>query len=253
VPQTLIDIHCHLLPGIDDGCRDLDDSLACIRRLIQAGYAGSICSPHIVPAEFPLNDPPFIAAQVEFLRQAVAEAKLPYKLWPGAELRLSDDVVAWMGVHGVPTLADSNCVLCDFWDPFWPAWVNKSLRWLLDQHCQPILAHPERLPIRRDLDRRLEELARMGVWFQGNFACLTGSEGADADRLVRQGLEMRRYQFMALDVHRPDTLGVRLDGLAVVAAEFGPELVAELAGAAPQRLILSRDAADQSPPDGARP
>jgi protein-tyrosine phosphatase len=243
----LIDIHCHLLPGLDDGCRDLDEALTCIRRLGRAGYGGAICTPHIVPEEYPRNEPGLIRAQTQALRQALADARLPFEVWPGAELRLAADVTAWMGVYGAPTLADSNVVLCDFWDPSWPAWVNQSLRWLLDQHCQPILAHPERLPARRDLDRRLTELADMGVWFQGNFVCLTGAEGAEADRLTRAWLEARRYQFMALDTHRPDTLGVRLDGLALLAAEFGPEALAELSDAAPRRLILSARAKPSGP------
>jgi len=117
-----------------------------------------------------------------------------------------------------------------------------SLRWLLEHHYQPILAHPERLPAGRDLDRRLDGLAEMGVYFQGNFACMTGTEGADAGRIVRQLLDERRYTFMALDVHRPDTLDPRLDGLALVGAELDPQAVTELTDAAPRRLILGEPA-----------
>jgi protein-tyrosine phosphatase len=236
-PTGRIDIHSHMIPGIDDGCQDIDESLACVRRLIELGYAGSICTPHVVPAEFPQNQPQHIAAWTRQLQQAIDDAELTYRVWPGGELRLSADIVSWMQTHGVPTLAGSRCVLMDFWEAKWPKWVASTLDWLVGGRYQPILAHPERLPASRDLDRRLADLASQGIWLQGNFACMTGREGFAADQMVRKLLSEERYQFMALDMHRPDSLEDRLDGISLVEAEFGPEVVESLTVEAPRRLI----------------
>ncbi len=237
-PSGYIDIHSHLLPGVDDGCADLEQSLACVHRLMEAGFVGSICTPHIYPEIFPDNKPTNIAQWTRQLRQALADNGVDYPIWSGGELRLLPDSVSWMQEHGVPTLAESRCVLMDFWEKKWPRCVEETMRWLLDNGYQPILAHPERLPATPDLDKRLMALEAMGVWLQGNFRCMTGEEGYHADRLVRHLLQGGRYKLMAMDMHRPETLEGRLDGLQLVAAEFGQGTLEQLAITAPRELIF---------------
>ncbi len=232
-----IDMHSHLLPGIDDGCADLEQSLAAVRHLIAAGYGGSICTPHIWPTVY-TNAPDHIRAWTIQLQQQIRVAGLSYTVWPGGELRLFEGAVEWMKQHGVPTLADSKCVLVDFWEDEWPNWTGDCFRWLLDGGYQPILAHPERLRPMADLDEQLKQIAAMGVWFQGNFACMTGEEGIHADRRVRQFLRAGRYRFMALDMHRPATLEGRLDGVKLLEEEFGTEMLDRFIVEAPRKYIL---------------
>ena len=69
-----MDIHSHLVPGIDDGCRTLDESLTCIRRLKEIGFVGTICTPHYWPRLFPENLPVQIAEKTELLRAALGRA-----------------------------------------------------------------------------------------------------------------------------------------------------------------------------------
>ncbi len=237
-PEGYLDIHSHLLPGVDDGCADEDESLACVTRLIEAGFTGTICTPHIYPEIFPDNKPVNISQWTRQLRQRLADSGVTYPIWSGGELRLTPNCVSWMQEHGVPTLAESRCVLMDFWEEKWPRCVESTIRWLLDNRYQPILAHPERLPALTDLDRRLAALEQMGVWLQGNFRSMTGEEGYHADRLVRHLLEGGRYRLLAMDMHRPETLEGRLDGLQLVAAEFGQAAVDELTFEAPRKLIF---------------
>lgn len=238
-PRGLIDIHCHLLPGIDDGCETYDESFACIRRLRAAGFVGSICTPHVWPELFPENTPANIDAWTRELRERLAEAGLRYDLWSGGELRMFRGVVDWLEEQGVPTLGPSRCVLVDFWEDRWPKWVTPAFQWLLDQGYQPVLAHPERMRKTRDLLDRLADVQAMGVWLQGNARCMTGEEGFDADRLVRELLAEGRYRFFALDLHRPDGIEGRLDGLSLVEAEFGEQTIEQLLVDAPRRDILA--------------
>ncbi len=233
-----IDIHSHLLPGIDDGCVTLDETLAAVRLLLEAGFCGSICTPHIWPERFPQNTPQHVAAWTRRLQSQVREAGLDYDLWPGGELRLSEGAVAWMGEHGVPTLAASRCVLTDHWEDSWPDWIDGTLAWLLQEGYQPILAHPERVPPSETLDARLRKLADMGVWMQGNLRSMTGEDGYHADRRVRELLKEQRYAFMAMDVHGPLCLPGRLDGIKFIEEEFGRDLVDRLTIDAPRESIL---------------
>ncbi len=238
IPLGRIDIHSHLLPGVDDGCADLDESLASIATLMQNGYVGSICTPHIWPAAFPDNLPSNIEAWVQTLRQQLADHGVHYRVWPGGEVRLHKHVIDFFKTHGVPTLCGTNRVLCDAWFDKWPRWIDKAFEWLLTKGYQPILAHPERLNVSDGLGDRLTPLTDVGVWLQGNFQSFTGELGYLADRYVRQFMAEGRYTFLAMDMHRPRALPARLDGLQLAVQEFGQETIDEMIEARPRKLIL---------------
>ena len=233
-----IDIHSHILPGVDDGCRDLDESLACVRRLLEEGFIGSICTPHVYPESPWCPTIKQIQTRVEQLAGDLRNTGLNYHLWPGAELRLFDGVVDWMEVHGPPTLAGSRCVLVDFWVNRWPMWVIPAFEWLLEHGYQPILAHPERLGCTDELDDRLLEVTQMGVWLQGNFRSMTGQEGIYANHWVRKLLDEGLYRFMAMDMHRPNQLDARFVGMRTVEKNYGIQVLDSLTMNAPCRDIL---------------
>jgi protein-tyrosine phosphatase len=235
-----IDIHSHLLPGIDDGCIDQNESFACVRRLQAAGYVASICTPHVVPDIYPHNTPTNIHQWTIHLAAQFAEAGVSYQLWPGGELRLFKGAEKWMREHGVPTLAASRCVLFDHWDQKWPRWADKIIQWLIDEKYQPIMAHPERTNANYHQPHKLDEFVAMGVWLQGNFRAITGEDGYIADQLTRQYLAAQRYQLMALDMHGPDSLAGRLDGMRLVAMEHGQALVDHFTITAPRQLIFGQ-------------
>ncbi len=238
-----IDIHSHLLPSIDDGCVDLEQSLECVRCLIEAGFVGSICTPHILPEDPACNAIEHIRAWTTQLDRSIREAGLAYRVWPGGELRLYDGVIDWLGERGVPTLAGSRCVLVDFWEAHWPKWATDAFAWLIKRGYQPILAHPERLACTHELDKRLTEIVDMGVWLQGNFRSMTGEEGVEPDRWVRRLLGEGRYHFMAMDMHRPDTLSGRFDGLEMVQQEFSQKVLDHFLVDAPRSCIFTSDPA----------
>ena len=220
-----IDMHSHLLPGVDDGCSTVEESIACVRRLIEAGFTGTICTPHILPDMFPGNTPANIRRMTANLQEDLENEGLFYQLWPGGELRASQSIIPWMKDHGVPTLADSRCVLIDFWAEKWPKWALKLFEWLLAENYQPILAHPERIGCCYRDPKKLAQVVKMGVWLQGNCRSFTGEDGYGADQLIRQLLDANAYLFLALDMHGPNSLEARLDGMQLIAAQYGDQQV----------------------------
>lgn len=222
-----VDIHCHLLPLIDDGCEDFTQARAIVAALIQRGYVGSICTPHLWPQLFPANTPEAVRAWTAALRLELQRQGVDYQLWPGGELRIFDGVTPWMAEVGVPTLADSRYVLCDFWEDAWPAYADEAFRWLLERDYTPILAHPERINIRdlAAIEARLDDAQAAGVLLQGNFRCFTGEEGPLCDQRVRRWFEQGRYTFLAMDMHRPNSMQGRLDGLDIAIEDYGPEAI----------------------------
>ena len=149
-----------------------------------------------------------------------------------------DGAIDWMKNYGVPTLAGSRLVLTDFWEEKWPPWIVGIYQWLLANRYRPILAHPERMPAGKSVATGLDTLVEMGVWRQGNLRCFTGEDGYQPDQNIRKFTRQGQYHFMALDMHGLECLEGRLDGMQLMAQEFGSDLLDELTIDAPRRLIL---------------
>jgi protein-tyrosine phosphatase len=232
------DLHCHLLPGIDDGCEDMEESLECIRLLSAAGFRGAVCTPHACVGGFPDNTPKNIARWVNELREEIREAGLSYSILPGAELRLAANNLAWFSLNGVPTLGDSRAVLCDWWGDDWPAFCDITLDHLLARGYQPILAHPERMGLSDSLlTKVLESLERRGVWLQGNLNSLGGGEGKRARELAWELLGRGRYQLLSTDTHDPGSVPPRLKGLEITVRDAATGVVDNLLGKATRAAI----------------
>ncbi len=232
-----IDIHSHLLPAIDDGCRELDDSYDSVERLIEMGFVGTVCTPHVWPRAYPGNTPAAIDQMVRQMRQRLSEEGLDYQLWSGGELRLWPKAVAWCKENGVPTLGDSKHVLVDFWEDTWPRYANKTMDWLRGEGYTVVLAHPERLGVGKGLEAKLESLMQQGVLLQGNLRCFTGEEGPRAQDRAKAWLERGWYHVLALDMHGPERLEGRLAGLAIVESLVGPAQLKRLTEDVPRELL----------------
>lgn len=235
-----IDIHSHLLPGIDDGCSDIEESFTCVRRLIAWGYAGTICTPHVWPEQMPDNLPANIRRWTAELQERLDDEGLDYRLWPGGELRLYEGLEKWIDEFGAPTLAGSRCLLVDFWVDRWPDWVLPTFQALIDRGYQPIMAHPERMKWNDELMARLIDVSRLGVWLQVNANSLTGLEGPTAASVSRSLLKASGYHLAGLDMHRPKTLESRFTGFEQLRAEFGERTLDALTIDAPRRLIFGQ-------------
>jgi len=232
-----IDIHTHLLPAIDDGCTLPEQAITTIRALIERGYSTCVCTPHIWPDIFPGNTPQNIAYWTEQLSKRLAEEQVAFQLLPGGEARLFKDAVRWMKNHGVPTLGPSKAVLLDTWDDGFPKHAYKTLDWLLAEGYRPVLAHPERSRMGTGFASILERLAGQGVLIQGNLMPFAGHDLPGSEDLAWRFLEEGRYDILALDLHRPNTLDNRLAGLDLVEKRIGSAALDRLIAENPRRLL----------------
>jgi protein-tyrosine phosphatase len=238
IAAGFIDVHCHLLPGIDDGCALVDDALECIRNLKEAGFAGSICTPHFLPTIYPENLPKFVAERTASLQREVDDAGLDYHLWPGAEVRLDAETTQWFERYGVPTLAGSRYVLVDYFGRFWPEFADDGIRWLIERDYKPILAHPERMGLEEDdLKDLIDRLFDGGVLMQGNLACFASGEGLKAAALAADWLLTKKYFCLATDVHRPGHWPIRSEGLDEARGLAGEKTLSRLLSEAPRTIL----------------
>ncbi|MFG0252624.1 MAG: CpsB/CapC family capsule biosynthesis tyrosine phosphatase [Phycisphaerales bacterium JB038] len=243
--RGLIDLHNHLLPGIDDGCSDVDESLACVRQMIQAGYVGAVCTPHGGPRLAPGNTPQRLAELCEVLHSALEREGLRFPILPGCELSLTADLLPWIEKHGVQALGVAGdararrggAVLFDYWGSDWTPACDEFLDYLLDLELTPVLAHPERMNIHDGWLALLERLSERGVLLQGNLRPLVGRDGLLAQYRAEQLLDLNRYEVMALDAHRQACLPPRLEGARRLRAGWGRKRSKQLLETGPRRLV----------------
>jgi protein-tyrosine phosphatase len=231
-----IDVHSHLLPGVDDGCADVAESIECGRMLVAAGYSHAFCTPHIWP-NLPHNNPAMIVQRTEELQKHYDETGVNLRLLPGGELNLRPEMVSWTREQ-IPTFAmkGKHCFF-DLWADKLPAFFWPVVDHLQELGLKVIVAHPERLrAVQEDLSL-IEQFLERGLLLQGNLQCFSDAIEAPTRRSVEKLLLERRYFLLGTDTHRPDTLPMRLNGLTRAIDLAGEEYVDQLTMSNPQVLI----------------
>jgi protein-tyrosine phosphatase len=230
------DTHSHLLPGIDDGCASVEESIACARMLVEAGYTHSFCTPHIWPT-FPGNTIGSIVPHVENLQRELDAAGVPLRLIAGGELNLRPDFVKTPPQEVVTYAMARKHVLVDFWADRLPPFFEPSIRWLQSLGLRVVLAHPERVRAIQMEPELADLFAEMGLLLQGNLQCLGDPPRATTREVAEQYLLQDRYFMLGSDTHNIETLPVRLRGLRRAIELVGDEKVMELTRDHPLTLV----------------
>lgn len=222
-----IDVHSHLLPGVDDGCESVDESIRCARRMVDAGYTHSFCTPHYWPN---LETTAGAVKQwVKRLQATLDDAGVPLHLYPGGEINLRpgldegdlENLVSY-------NMAQRYC-LVDFWADAMPAHFEPQVRWLQSLGMTVILAHPERVKaIQADPIRLADYFKDLGLVLQGNLQCLSDPPDAPTRRVMERYLAEDRYFLLGSDLHNERTLDIRLNGLQRAIELVGRQKVDEL-------------------------
>lgn len=239
----MIDIHCHLLPGIDDGAPDLATSLALCRHAVDSGITHAVVTPHIQPGRWD-NDREIIAAKLAELREAVAEEGLPLALGMAAEVRVCAEILTWLPQGRMPLLGHyqgEDVLLLELPHGDVPPGTDKLVAWLRKRGVRPMIAHPER---NRQLMRepaQLEPFLDAGCLIQLTSGAVAGAFGKPAANLARHILEQGWATVLASDAHnlkaRPPELA---PGRAAAARIVGEDEAARLVTQAPWDIVAGQ-------------
>lgn len=232
-----VDVHNHVLPGLDDGCRNLTESLQILTTMQSNGYDRIFCTSHVNTEDLPDLCPTNIVEGVKKLQSAATAAGIAITLKPGGELRLSPDMPENLARLGVPTYGCQNkYVLTDVWGVVWETWATRCIEWLQKRDLKVILAHPERLGVVRKNPAFVKELLAMGVLLQGNLGPIGGGDAPDIVSIAEQNLRDGHYFMVGTDSHRPEGIAVRMKGLQRVEELVGPDTLRTLTETNPATL-----------------
>ncbi|WP_299597858.1 CpsB/CapC family capsule biosynthesis tyrosine phosphatase [uncultured Microbulbifer sp.] len=200
----MIDLHCHILPGIDDGPRTLEQSVALIRAAAANGITHMVATPHIHPGRYSNTSRSIEHAFREFLGNLPSYKDLSIKFALAAEVRVSDELIYLASTNTLPALGyweGDLLVLLEMPHSHIPAGLPKLLGWLARQNIRPLIAHPERnKDIMRDL-HQIDPLVQAGCLFQVTAGALVGQFGEPARVRATEILKKGLATVLATDTH----------------------------------------------------
>ncbi len=230
----MIDLHCHILPGIDDGASDLTESLELLRLAVADGISHMVATPHINPGYFD-NTPSAIQQSLVVLQQAVQAAGINIQLSAAAEVRVTADLMLAVAQQQLPMLGTwqgQQVLLLEFPHSHIPPGSDKLMKWLLQRNIVPMIAHPERnREVQADLSV-LNPLIRAGCLFQLTASSVLGDLGERHQQCAAALLQQRLFTIMATDCHnlqrRPPKLAAAFATVAALTdASYASRLVNE--------------------------
>ena len=243
----MIDLHCHILPGIDDGSRDDATSLEMARIAAADGIRIVACTPHIYPGLYE-NDANGIRARVAALQGKLDEAGIALKLTFGADAHLTPELFERIKDGTAPTLHGGRYFLLEPSHHIAPPRFEESVFDFTAAGYVPVITHPERLSWINDRYRVFQSLFKSGAWMQITAGSLTGRFGSNAQYWAERMLEDGMVHLLATDAHgiehRPPLLA---EGMHAAAKWVGTEEAKRLVLDRPMAILENRLPEDVAP------
>ena len=198
-PLLDVDIHSHLIPGIDDGAKDMQESLHLLQGLVDIGYKKVITTPHIMLDSY-RNKRLNIMQGLDELRNAAVNAKIDIILEAAAEYYLDDGFYTHLRTEEILTFGDNYLL-------FETSYVSKPLQFeemviaIKNAGYKPMIAHPERYRYICHYKKEYTRMKELGILFQVNINSFGGHYGKDAQKkaifLSKEGM----IDFLGSDIH----------------------------------------------------
>lgn len=242
----MIDLHSHILPGLDDGAHDTAESLEIARAAVADGITAIAATPHV------REDYPTGAArmheEVLLLRRALADAAIPLEVHPGGEIALTRLDRLGEGELRAFALAGSRYLLLEFPYQGWPLDLRTRIFELQAAEFVPVLAHPERNAEVMASPERITALVDAGALVQLTASSLDGRGGRSVARTARHLLESGMAHLVSSDAHGPAVRGI---GLAGAVAAIGDTPLARWLTELVPAAIVADDPIPPRPPQAA--
>jgi len=213
--SVAVDMHSHVLPGIDDGAQNVDESVYLVKQMVALGIKKIIATPHIM-IDFYRNTPETINAALETLRAELKKQGVEVQVEAGAEHYFDETFETRIDEGKLVSFGDKY-VLYEY--PF----INQPPNWfeamqkIIKTGYKPILAHPERYPY-----LAMETMEMMRSWgcrMQLNIISLTGYYGRDTKKRAEEMIDLKLIDFISSDMHHPKHAAAFKDALKTTYVE----------------------------------
>ena len=197
----MIDIHSHLLFGVDDGAKTLEESIDILKDMSKFGLESVILTPHYIKNSAYCKTKSENLHRLHYLQNALEDENVNINLYLGNEIFIDDDILELLRDGKISSLNDTEFLLIEIpmngkYDDYKEIFAS-----LISQGYKVVLAHPERyLSFQRDFNK-IYELDSLGVYFQCNLDSLIGGYGDLSEKTVKRILKEKMISFLATDIH----------------------------------------------------
>jgi protein-tyrosine phosphatase len=233
----VIDLHCHILPGIDDGSKSLEMSLEMARIAVDDGIEVLACTPHIYPGLY-MNDTNGILAARDKLQASLDENGIALKLTIGADVHLVPGLLEGLRAGQIPSLHGTRYLLLEPSHHVAPPRFAESVFQLVGAGYVPVITHPERLTWVEDHYQVFADLVKQGAWMQLTAGSLTGAFGPRAQYWAEKFLDDGLTHILATDAHSTGRRCPRMSEAREIAARMLGREEADLLVRGRQQMIL---------------
>ncbi len=199
-----VDIHSHLIPGIDDGSQTMDETIAMLTKFQSLGYKKVITTPHVMSDSFP-NTSENILAGLEDVRAELKKVGLTIEIEAAAEYYFDETFIAKIKTKDLLTFGD-NYVLLEFAFHSPPQYIDQMFFELQSRDYRPVVAHFERYMYYLGKIDQATEWRRKGINIQININSLFGHYGPDIKKQAERLIDAGEFDFIGTDCHRIEHL-----------------------------------------------
>jgi protein-tyrosine phosphatase len=239
----VIDLHAHILPGIDDGPRSLEEALEMARLAVADGTTTLVATPHLFrrkSVEFHnLNHPDDIRQAVARFNEKLAEEQIDLTVLPGCEIPLFTEIIKFIDDQRILTINDTERYIClEMPDTVIPPATDDIIFQLNSRGITPIITHPERNLVFYEMPDKLRRFISLGCLAQITARSLTRGFGWGVARFTRRLVRDGLIHLMASDAHnvakRPPVMG---DALKKLEKMVGERRARDMVETIPERII----------------
>ena len=201
----MIDMHSHILPGIDDGSRDDEETFKLLREASEAGFTKIVSTSHYYLGYYE-EEEKVRKEYIDSINSKLRDSNPNLQVCIGSEIFITNQIVSLLYEHKASSINGTKYVLFEL--PFIAKAQNlKNVIYsLMSNNYIPIIAHPERYRYVQKDPNSLLELLNIGVLFQSNFGSIIGQYGKEAQKTVKLLLKNNFIHFLGTDAHRKNTI-----------------------------------------------
>ncbi|GJM28623.1 MAG: capsular polysaccharide biosynthesis protein [Cyclobacteriaceae bacterium] len=196
----MVDVHSHLIPGIDDGSSSMEESLELIQTMSELGYQKIITTPHVMNDFYP-NTTEDIRARLERLKVHVEAAGIDMEIEAAAEYYLDEHMMQMLDDKKELLTFGDNYLLFETSFLNEPAYLREGIFQIISNGMKPVMAHPERYVFVQNRPEILEDLMDRGLLLQINTISLSGYYSKGAKKLAEFLIDQKAISFLGTDCH----------------------------------------------------
>lgn len=201
----MIDMHSHILPNIDDGARNIEETFKLIKEAQKVGFQAIVSTSHYMEGYYE-TDIPEREVWINAIYEKLQEKNININLYLGNEIYLSENMIKLLEEGKASTMNNSSYVLFEMPLNVEPLNLYDIIYEMMQYKLVPILAHPERYTFVQEEPELIYDLIQKGVLMQANYASIIGYYGQKAQMIVKKLFENNMIHFLGSDVHRPNTI-----------------------------------------------